>query len=174
MNKSIVYESIDRLLQVEVRLPFLVRGTIPRLYRAARGEGLPLTRQIAEAIVSAISRGQNRVLLVTGFYEPDIFPCGESDGLYGAVALGCGLSKLGAKILFGVEPECANAIEELARCLDVPGTTIALSREKDQRRINADLEKICDMAIFAENPAFICAGRGASAAGHLGRTDSPR
>ena len=67
MDKTTVFESIDRLLQVEVRLPFLVRGTIPKLYQCARGMGQPITKQIAEAIMAAIERGKNRIMLVTGF-----------------------------------------------------------------------------------------------------------
>ncbi len=150
MDKSTVYESIDRLLQVEVRLPFLVRGTIPKLYQTARGMGQPVTKQIAEAIMTVMGQEKRRVLLITGFYEPEIFPCGESDGLYGAIALGNGLAKLGADISFGVEPECVDAMEKLAGCIGLACPVVALNRGEDQRAVNTTLEEICDIAIFIE------------------------
>ncbi|MFR4157298.1 MAG: glutamate cyclase domain-containing protein [Oscillospiraceae bacterium] len=150
MDKTTVFESIDRLLQVEVRLPFLVRGTIPKLYQCARGMGQPITKQIAEAIMAAIERGKNRIMLVTGFYEPGIFPCGESDGLYGAAALGKGLSKIGASVSIGVEPECAEAMQKLAECIDLSCQVIGLDRGVAQRAVNAKLADCCDIAIFIE------------------------
>jgi hypothetical protein len=99
---EIIGEYVDRLCTVEMRpgAGNLPRGTIHRLYAAARPEGAkPLTLAMAEGLVANVHAGDT-VFILTGAGALPALPLGEVDGLLGAAALARSLTlTLGANVV---------------------------------------------------------------------------
>ena len=144
-----VFESIDQLVTTEIRLRWMVRGVIPKLYRAARGEGGPITMDIANDILAAIESGKKKFAIITGVYNDERFPVGESDGPYGAIVLGKALELLGAEVIQLCEPEVAEPMEQLRQVLELKSNeAVPLNRTDDAA--NAKYAEELDAVIFTE------------------------
>jgi hypothetical protein len=87
---EVIGEYIDRLCTVEMRpgKGNLPRGVIHKLYDAARARagGVPLTLDMAQAVVDRVKPG-DPVFILTGAGGPPVLPKAEVDGLLGAAAL---------------------------------------------------------------------------------------
>jgi len=102
-----VLESIDRLLEVEIRPQGLPLEIMPRLYAVARAGGPPLTEAIARAL---LDESIGRMLFITGVYFPPHLLHGEMDGPIGAVALGTVLRRLGKSVSILVDDELGGMV----------------------------------------------------------------
>ena len=142
-----VFESIDRMVTTEIRLSYMVRGIIPKLYEAAKGDQ-PISQAISEAIVKLLRTGKNRFAIITGFYSADFLPKGESDGPLGAVVLARALELLGAEVILLVEKEMPESVGALCRHLQLGCRIRPLSRDSDSE--NAQFADQLDAAIFIE------------------------
>jgi D-glutamate cyclase len=120
---SYVCDQIDRLMTVEFRVYELddpgkpqSRGTIARLYDAARSKtDRALTQLSAEGLAESINRG-DVVIITTGWLLPFWAPHGETDGTPGALAIARALSiGSGARVVFITEQAIAPVIA--AGCL---------------------------------------------------------
>ena len=96
-----VGESIDHLVNLDVRPPHLEQGLLAKLYKAAREKmKRPLTLLAAEKLKEVLTP-ENTAIISTGFVFPPHFPAGEMDGPPGAVALGKIINKgIGSKVFF--------------------------------------------------------------------------
>lgn len=85
---SVLMQSVDRMISIEIRNGSLPTGAIVPMYEAARAEaGVPsLVHAAAEALVSRVSE-HDRVLVVTGAGIPPALPFGENDGPPGAASI---------------------------------------------------------------------------------------
>lgn len=103
------YESIDRLLTVELRTRGMPRGIVPQLYQLARGKE-PISYRVAKALAGA---GGGRVAIITGIHFLPHFPAGEVDGPVGAVVLARALDSLGIRVDVLVEEPVAVSVEAM-------------------------------------------------------------
>lgn len=108
-----VFESIDRLSQVEMRTQGLPTGIIGRLYAIARGDGPPIALRAAEALRPA---GVARLACVTGIAGGPL-PVGEVDGPIGAAALANGFRELGRQADVVVPPAMVHVAEAVRRAM---------------------------------------------------------
>jgi D-glutamate cyclase len=99
-----VGESVDRLVNLDVRPPHLEQGLLEKLYHAARAiMNRPLTLLAAERLKEVLTP-DSTVIISTGFVIPPHFPVGEMDGPPGAVAVGRIINRgIGSKVLFLTE-----------------------------------------------------------------------
>jgi hypothetical protein len=113
-----VCDQLDRLMTVEFRVYGLddpgkpqSRGTIAKLYDAARSQtDRALTQLATEGLTQSVSRG-DVVIITTGWLIPFWAPHGETDGTPGALAIARALSiGLGARIVFITEESIAPVI----------------------------------------------------------------
>lgn len=114
-----IAESLDRLITVDICVPYLSRGSIVPLYEAALAlVGKPLTLAAAKALQRTCSEDK-WVIISTGFVLHPYLPHGETDGPIGAAALARALNKaFGSKILLLTEKE---VVEPLRRSLLAAG-----------------------------------------------------
>lgn len=132
--KEIAADALDRLCTVEIRAPGLPRGTIARLYEAARQRyGRPLTLLCAERLQQACSEG-GTVVIGTGVGIEPYLPFGETDGPLGAAALARALSLgLGVTPVIVSEPVY---LEPIAGAVEGAGM-FAMEYQVAQRRRGA-------------------------------------
>lgn len=103
-NYEFVGESIDQLINLDVRPPHLEQGLLAKLYKAAREKmKRPLTLLAAEKLKEVLGH-DSTVIIATGFVFPPHFSIGEMDGPPGAAVLGKIINKgIGSKVLFLTE-----------------------------------------------------------------------
>jgi len=71
----------------------------------------PLSRALAQRLASD---ARERILIVTGFVVPELFPAGENDGPLGTVALARALSRLGHQPVLLVDPPLVDTVRWLS------------------------------------------------------------
>jgi len=105
-------DSVDHLMQTDMRLPGFPRGFIEAIYQACRKVvGNPLCLSAADAIQKRVS-GESTVIISTGFVFPPFFPSGETDGPIGAVAMAYAIHHgIGARIVFITEREVIDVLK---------------------------------------------------------------
>lgn len=91
MDLSTAAETIESLINLELRPPGPTYGVIRRLYESAREVqgGFP-TELAVRALTSRVKPG-DVVIILTGAYVPNYLPRGETDGPTGAASIAYGL-----------------------------------------------------------------------------------
>jgi D-glutamate cyclase len=115
------FESMDRLLTVELRPRNVPTGFVPQLYSIARGDDEPLSYRIATEL-SKFERG--RILIFTGVVIPPHLPLGEIDGPIGAIVLARSLSLLHHEVALVVESCQTRAAKELLTAVEIDGVSV--------------------------------------------------
>jgi hypothetical protein len=111
VNGVLPFESIDRLMAVEMRPRSLPQGYVPQFYRYARGDGPPIAYTIADALTQL---EPGNVAIFCGVFIPPYLDVGEMDGPPGAVVLGDALQRLGHQVQIIVESPQVEAVRTLA------------------------------------------------------------
>jgi hypothetical protein len=138
-------ENIDRLITVEVRMPWMPKGVVRKLYARARGEK-PLTQEIAEAI---LERPGGQVGIFTGIVD-EYLPKGEIDGPIGAAVLGRALSMLGYRVSIFVEEPIISVLKGVCEALEWNDYTIVnTSAFADDNALQGKAE-VLDIAVAIE------------------------
>jgi hypothetical protein len=109
------FDAIERLVSVEMRLPTLPQGLVPRIALAARDGGTPPVYQVARVLES---HPRSRIAIFTGIVVDPYLELGETDGIVGAVVLSRGLRSLGYRPEVFVE---ARQVQPLRRLFEVSG-----------------------------------------------------
>lgn len=110
------FESIERLVTVEMRPHNMIHGHIGAFYNRVRGADAPLTRTMATDLVGLQPK---RVAIATGIVFGEHLPHGEIDGPIGSVVLARSLEGLGAQVDLLVEDEMASLMERLTSRLSI-------------------------------------------------------
>jgi D-glutamate cyclase len=126
---------LDRLLTVELGSERVPMGMIAQLYDFTRGDGPPITLQIADALLGAKSNAH--VGIMTGVYIPEFLPLGEHDGPVSAVVLGKVLTTMGMKVSILIEGPIIPVVESIINALDATGIEIV---DSDDIRTDQDLD----------------------------------
>jgi hypothetical protein len=127
------YESIDRLMTVEMRPHNMVQGVVPRLYAVVRGTGDPLTQRAAAAL-NQVAGG--RIALVTGIPLAGHLPKGEIDGPVGVTVLARSLERLGYHPEILVPEEMISVVMAMQAVLGAAAPVVSTTRlsAQDVRR----------------------------------------
>jgi hypothetical protein len=183
MSKSISYvcDQIDRLMTVEYRMygtdepgKPTTRGTIAKLYDAARSKtDRALTQIAAEGLAESVNSG-DLVIITTGWLIPFWAPRGETDGTPGSLALARALSMgRGARCVFITEEPIAPVISagclaaglrvyDLDFLLNTPGVgevggvsimSFTLNQEEAPAEAKRVLDKLQPKAVIANEKA---------------------
>jgi hypothetical protein len=108
------HENIDRAVTVEMRPQGIARGIILQVYQQVRAAGLPLSYQVAQAL---LAQPVGHVGFLAGLVFPPHLPNGEIDGPVGSVVLGHSLSMLGHRVTVFVEEPIVPVMEALTGVL---------------------------------------------------------
>jgi hypothetical protein len=145
--ESEFFENIDRLITIELSMPWMSKGVVRKLYEKARGEK-PLTQEIAESI---LDQPGGRVGLVTGIVDEHL-PQGEIDGPVGAAVLGRALSLVGYPVSIFLEEPIIGVFQAVCEALEWSDYEVvntsrlkndeALDREADKIHIAVAIEKL--------------------------------
>ncbi len=139
------FESIDRLLLVEIRLPNMPAGLIAPLYAKARGD-VPLSYATAKAF---LDHPKAKVGIVTGVQFEPFLPHGEIDGLIGAVVLARAVGKLGGEAFVLTEKGVAPVIANLIKALGAPNSHAVNVQALSSKEL-ADYANRMDMGVAIE------------------------
>ncbi|MBN1313944.1 MAG: DUF4392 domain-containing protein [Anaerolineales bacterium] len=118
---------LDRLLTVEMGSENVPMGMIEKLYTHTRGDGLPITLQIADALLAA--KQDSHVGILSGVFIPDFFPHGEHDGPVGAVVIGKVLTTLGMEVSILVEEPIVRVIRGICDAIGTADIDVVNSDE---------------------------------------------
>jgi hypothetical protein len=113
MDRLDVFDNIDRLVGIEMRLDGLPGGVMPRLYNVARGKGPPISFEAGKRLLDP---GISRVALVTGVVAEQL-PHGEIDGPIGSAVLAEALGCLGRAVTVIVPPDVSRAMSAIRKAI---------------------------------------------------------
>jgi hypothetical protein len=119
------FESLDRLVTLEMRPRGLPVGIVPRLYEVARGTDEPRSLASARALLSC--QGSS-IAIVTGVVAEGFLPKGETDGPIGAGVLGSVLTRCGVNVDVIVPDEMTDVMRSVR---DVLGSTFEIKNSID-------------------------------------------
>lgn len=123
------FESIDKLLQVEVRESNSLSGTIPKLYELVRNEQ-PLSYLTAKAFYH---HPGSIIGIISGNESFPFLPHGEIDGLCGSAFLARALGILGYEVKIFTEDGCKSVIDALLYEFNIQNTEcISVSSMKSE------------------------------------------
>jgi hypothetical protein len=142
-------------------------GAIAELCDYTRGDGPPITLQIADALLAA--KAGSHIGMLTGVYIPRFLPHGEHDGPVGAVVLGKVLTQLGMRVSVLVEEPVVQVVKGLCEAL---GADSVAAVNADEIRTDQDLDAWAnklDIAIAIEKAGINRKGIAHSASGTASR-----
>jgi len=113
MERSEVFENLDRLVPIELRPGGLPVGVVPRLYAKAGKGRAPLALTVAQRLPDARIK---HVQLVTGVVIPSL-PHGEVDGPIGSAVLADALTRVEKQATVIVPSEMRRAMAETRKRL---------------------------------------------------------
>jgi len=114
VDRPEVFESLDRVVLIELRPAGLPVGVIPQLYAHVRGDGQPLSLTIAQRLLDP---AVEHVMLLTGVVVAPL-PHGEIDGPIGAAVLADALGRLGKQATVTAPRPMERALTEIRRRLN--------------------------------------------------------
>jgi len=147
-------DSVDHLITTDMKFPGRPLGHVDAIYGACRKfVGGAVCLAAAEAIRTRVHEDSS-VIISTGFLLPPFFPCGETDGPPGAVAIAHAIYQgIGARIVFMTETELIEMLKATCRggglslysakeFQSIPGGMTVLDFPREAKRATEEAKRI--------------------------------